>query len=136
MRKVARSRRHYYSSSSTRVSIYLRMAEKSVEQLIWQPCECLRSNASHTVKPIKTTTVTTSLARMLSFTIPRPQHAFTIENIAVQDRPTVLHRLGCFWIHGLNLGYAKVAAAVIFLTAVAAFGYHLWWETKRDKREP
>ena len=73
---------------------------------------------------------------MLSFTIPRPQHAFTIENIAVQDRPTVLHRLGCFWIHGLNLGYAKVAAAVIFLTAVAAFGYHLWWETKRDKREP
>jgi hypothetical protein len=72
---------------------------------------------------------------MLSFTIPRPSMPSLLKILPFKIA-TVLHRLGCLWIHGLSLGYAKVAAAVIFLTAVAAFGYHLWWETKRDEREP
>ncbi|MGA7996440.1 MAG: hypothetical protein WCA28_16245, partial [Bradyrhizobium sp.] len=51
---------------------YLRLAEKSVAQLILQSCDWRRSAAIHTVKLIKTITVTTSLARMLSFTDPAP----------------------------------------------------------------
>jgi hypothetical protein len=51
---------------------YLRLAEKSVAQLILQSCDWRRSAAIHTVKLIKTITVTPSLARMLSFTNPAP----------------------------------------------------------------
>jgi hypothetical protein len=43
---------HFFAFSPN--SAYLRLAEKSVEQLIWQLSECLRSDASHSVKPIKT----------------------------------------------------------------------------------
>jgi hypothetical protein len=86
VRNVTRSRRHYFSFAFSPISAYLRLAEKSVEQLIWQLSGCLRSDTSHTVKPTKTITVTTSLASALSFTIPRPQNAFTINNIAVHDR--------------------------------------------------
>jgi hypothetical protein len=51
---------------------YLRLAEKSVAQLILQSCDWRRSAAIHIVKLIKTITVTTSLARMPSFTKPAP----------------------------------------------------------------
>lgn len=51
---------------------YLRLAEKSVAQLILQSCGWRRSAAIHSVKLIKTITVTTSLTRMLSFTKPAP----------------------------------------------------------------
>ena len=51
---------------------YLRLAEKSVAQSILQSCDWRRSAAIHIVKLIKTITVTTSLARMLSFTNPAP----------------------------------------------------------------
>jgi hypothetical protein len=51
---------------------YLRLAEISVAQLILQSCDWRRSAAIHTVKPIKTTAVATSLARMLSFTNAAP----------------------------------------------------------------
>jgi hypothetical protein len=49
---------------------YLRLAEISVGQLPPQPGNASRSAFSHTAKPIKTITVTTSLARVLSLIIP------------------------------------------------------------------
>jgi hypothetical protein len=49
---------------------YLRLAEISVAQLVPQVRDSVRSAFSHTAKPTKTITVTTSLARVLSFIIP------------------------------------------------------------------
>jgi hypothetical protein len=49
---------------------YLRLAEKSVTQLTLQSCDWRRSAATHIVNPIRTITVTTSLAKMLSLTNP------------------------------------------------------------------
>jgi len=51
---------------------YLRLAEKSVAQLILQSCDWRRSSAIHKVKLIKIITVATSLAKTLSFTHPAP----------------------------------------------------------------
>jgi hypothetical protein len=53
VRNVTRSRRHYFSFAFSPISACLRLAEKSVEQLIWQLSGCLRSETSHTVKPTK-----------------------------------------------------------------------------------
>jgi hypothetical protein len=47
----------------------LLLAEKSVEQFMWQPSNLLRSAFSQNARPIKITKVVTSLAKELSFTI-------------------------------------------------------------------
>ena len=49
---------------------YLWLAEISVGQLVPQARDSVRSAFSHTAKPTKTITVTTSLARVLSFIMP------------------------------------------------------------------
>lgn len=40
-----------------------------------------------------------------------------------------------FWIHGVSLQYASLAAVVILWTGAALVGYHLW-KPQRDKGEP
>ena len=69
--------------------IYFRLAEISVGQLSWQPGEWCLSDASQIEKPIRTITVTTSFARMLSltsFALPIQFLGFTFSPISTNWR--------------------------------------------------
>jgi hypothetical protein len=69
--------------------IYFRLAEISVGQLSWQPGEWCLSDASQIEKPIRTITVTTSFARMLSltsFALPIQFLEFTFSPISTNWR--------------------------------------------------
>jgi hypothetical protein len=56
-----------------RLYIYFRLAEISVGQLFWQPGGWCFSDASQIAKLLRTITVTTSFARVLSLTLPALQ---------------------------------------------------------------
>ena len=71
------------------MQVYLRLAEISVGQLSWQPGEWCLSDASQIEKPIRTITVTTSFARMLSltsFALPTQFLEFTFSPISTNWR--------------------------------------------------
>jgi hypothetical protein len=65
------------------LATYLRLAEISVGQSAPQPRDASRSTFSHTAKPIRTITVTTSFASVLLFIIPRPRPPTSLSHAAM-----------------------------------------------------
>jgi hypothetical protein len=48
---------------------------------------------------------------------------------------STLFALVPFWVRGITLRYALIAAAIIFPMVFATFVYVIWWEAKRDRGE-